>query len=77
MKHVLVIQEANHIIGVASTVDRSFEMIKHYFGETSEIINVRYIEDSGLEYDCEVHVKEDDGYTYPITVHYFTIDDTY
>lgn len=79
MKHVLVIQEANHIIGVASTVDKSFEMIKHYFGETSEIINVMYIEDSGLEYVCEVFVREKngDGDFYPVTVHYFIIDDTY
>lgn len=75
MKHVLVIQEDNHIIGVASTVDKSFEMIKHYFGETCEIVNLRYVEDSGIEYVCEAYTKEDDGSYYPITVHYFTTDD--
>jgi len=71
MKRVLVIQEDNHIIGVASTVDKSFELLKEYFGDNCEIINIRYIEDSGLEYDCEVFV---DGYTYPITVFDFITD---
>lgn len=75
MKQILVIQEAKHIIGVASTVEKSFEMIKEYFGETYEIVNLRYIEDSGLEYDCEAYTKEDGGSYYPITVYYFTVDD--
>lgn len=74
MKEILVIQEADTVIGVASTVENSLQMIQEYFGENSEIISKRHIEDSGLEYVCEVFVREDDGYTYPIRVYYFAID---
>ena len=71
MKEILVIQEEDTVIGVASTVENSLQMIREYFGVSSEIINKRHIEDSGLEYVCEVFV---DGATYPVTVYYFTID---
>lgn len=75
MKDILVIKESNHIIGVASTVQKSLDMIEEYFGQNCKIINERDIRDSGLEYTCEVVIEEDDGYTYPVTVYYFTIDE--
>lgn len=75
MKDVLVIQESDRVIGVASTVNRSLEMIKEYFGQNCEIANIRDVQDSGLEYTCEVIIEEDDGYNYPVTVYYFTVDE--
>lgn len=74
MKEILVIQEDDTIIGVASTVEKSFEMIQKYFGGECEIRNIRDIRDSGLEFDCEVYIV-DSGYVYYVTVHYFTIDE--
>lgn len=75
MKNLLVIQESNTVIGVASTVNRSLEMIKEYFGQNCEITNIQDIRDSGLEYACDVFIGEDDGYNYPVAVYYFTVDE--
>ena len=75
MKHILVIQEDSTVIGVATTVEKSLELIKEYFGENSEVKDIRYVEDSGIEFDCKVFVKEEDGYFYDVTVYYFITDE--
>ena len=74
MKEILVIQEGDTIIGVASTVEKSFDMIREYYGDKSEIRNIRDIRDSGLEFECEVYTV-DSNCVYYVTVHYFTIDE--
>ena len=74
MKEILVIQEDDTIVGVASTKEKAFEIIQKYFGVESEIRDIEDIRDSGIEFQCKVYTV-DSNCIYYVTVHYFTIDE--
>lgn len=72
-KEVLVIQDDDNIIGVASTTQRALEIIKDYYGKDAVISDIVDIRDSGLEFTCNVF----EPYHYHVVVRNFTIDDLY
>ena len=74
MKEILVIQEEDTIIGVASTKEKALELILEYFGNDSEIRDIKDVRDSGIEFTCLIITKDSKWY-YDVTVHYFTINE--
>lgn len=74
MKEILVIQDDDTIIGVASTKEKAFEMIQEYFGVEGEIRDIEDVRDSGIEFYCKVYTK-DSKWFYNISVQYHTIDE--
>ena len=74
MKQVLVIQENDRIIGVASTTEKAIEMMGDYFGINCNIYDINDIRDSGLEFTCKV-TDTFDKIESNVTVYYFTIDE--
>jgi len=80
MEQVLVIYEKDtlskdtSVIGVASTQEKAIELIKEYYGENSIFSDIKYIEESGIEFYMSVDVASVYGGIYDITVFYFNID---
>jgi hypothetical protein len=74
MKQLLVIQQENTIIGVASTQNKAIEMINEYIGGDEKIINIEDVRDSGIEFTCQVY-NHKLKYTETITVSNFIIDE--
>ena len=74
MKEVLVIQQEDRVIGVATTQNRVMEMISEYIGGDKEIIEIKDVRDSGIEFTCEVY-NHKVKYTETITVFNFTLNE--
>lgn len=74
IKELLVIQLKDVVIGVASTQSKVMEMISDYIDGDDEIINIKDIRDSGIEFTCEVY-NHKVKCTETITVFNFTLNE--
>ena len=67
---------SNSVIGIANNREKALEMIRGYYGEDAEIGEPRIIEDSGLNFDVSVIVKDEMwGGNYVVTGFDFKINE--
>lgn len=77
LKTVYLIQETDlehenlNTVAVCSSVEKSHEIMRDYYGSRAKYFNYRDIRDSNLEYSIDVFV---DGYEYLCTVVSYDID---